>query len=225
MTVKDESSELLEVVLDILLKSDSQESGVVLPDSKGEKERMDTDGPIVVKREENHSWSSSSAGDTLLCSERLPVLAGDLRPKSNIKEEELPMEADTSSMSPVESSPLSLKHPLSPVKSPPPASPSKSEPSSSADDTKDKDGDNCEEKIEVDTNGKSSEEEEEDDDMKSSGSSEKSSLNHSQDRRQCSKSSPTEGKRRPREWESDEAYEERKRARRADMNYVIDFGE
>ena len=34
-----------------------------------------------------------------------------------------------------------------------------------------------------------------------------------------------EGKRRLREFETEEEYEERKRARRANMNYVINFGE
>lgn len=34
-----------------------------------------------------------------------------------------------------------------------------------------------------------------------------------------------EGKRRLREFETEEEYEERKKARRANMNYVINFGE
>jgi len=187
---------------------------------------VELDEAIEVKREENLSWSlrGTNTADPLVCSERLP---GAL--KLNIKadpDRQDPSSPTKSRYKDGSSSPLvSPKDlPSPPLKTPdhpcstssPPASPgvhsnndsdlSNSPAQALSGGLEDGDG---EEGMEVDEKSL---------DEKSSGSD-------SPHEQQSHCKGTQEGKRRLREFETEEEYEERKRARRANMNYIINFSE
>ena len=218
----------------------------VRPVENGELKKEEVDEAIEVKREENLNWASPlHTGSALLCSERLPGTGELLAPEEEHEKPATPEpEPERSpSLSPVredvimdDSSSLS---PLSPPKQPPlvltesperfspPASPpgmlsNLQQLAHAAEKTKERENKINDEKMEIDDDSNSTKTSE-----KSPPSSEKvDSPVSSRDRRSRSKGSPPEvGKRRVRAWESEEVYEARKIARRANMNYRINFGE
>ncbi len=190
------------------------------------------EGAIEVKREENLSWRGpSSEPADLLCAERLPEAPDEIRRRLeivSIKTEKESSPDVTASIDGHSSPPVDPPPAQSPDHTSTPPSPTVSPPHQHAPSPPQaKEEEEEEEEVkkmeEEESNGKSSD----DKSSVTSSSSEKESspVGHRRDRGQghTSKGSPGEGKRKSREWETGMEYEERRRQRRAEMNYLIDF--